>query len=256
VTTRQFVPAFAATPRYEFFRASDGSTFVNVGCLVAATDLYGKRTTGITNLRVYASFAPSGDSERPYYATNDARPAELDLSSGIEPGGQVAAWTGLAVPPGKYRVTIGIEDELTGRAGRTVGDLDVPDLAADRLALSSVVIASSLSQSDGRLGVKSRASTVFRRAEQFGIYYEVYGLDAPAGQGHFSVAYQFYRVEPGRAEPVKLGAPVVLEDRSEAVQGWSIPLERWPAGSYRIEIKVTDATGRSALAQGAFEVRE
>ncbi len=96
-------------------------------------------------------------------------------------------------------MTIGIEDELSGRAGRTVCDLDVPDLAAGRLALSSVVIASSLSQAEGRLGVKSRASAVFRRTEQFGIYYEVYGLDGPDGQGRFSVAYQFYRVGAGTA---------------------------------------------------------
>ncbi len=55
---------------------------------------------------------------------------------------------------------------------------------------------------------------------------------------------------------MKIGEPVVYEDRSEAVQGWSFPLARWPEGSYRIEIKVTDATGQTASAQGAFEVRE
>src|SRR5206468_6952549 len=55
VSTREFLSAFSAQPRFEFFRSQDGSTFINVGALVAVKDLYGDASEGTSELRMYAS---------------------------------------------------------------------------------------------------------------------------------------------------------------------------------------------------------
>ena len=39
VTTREFLSAFSVSPRFEYFRAQDGSTFVNVGGLIQSKEL-------------------------------------------------------------------------------------------------------------------------------------------------------------------------------------------------------------------------
>src|SRR5206468_3705630 len=160
-----------ATPRFEFFRAKDGSTFVNICGLMRAGELYGEAASGISRHRVYASLEPAGGSSKTQYATNEKNPSSFDLSKGPEPGGYVAVWTGIAVPPGRYRVTMAIEDSLTGRLGRATADLQVPDFSAPGLSLSTLVLASALTEAKERMDVTSRPSGVFRRSEDFGVYY-------------------------------------------------------------------------------------
>jgi GWxTD domain-containing protein len=254
VTTREFLSAFPATPRFEFFRARDGSTFVSVGALVKVTDLYAPGTTGTSTLRLYAGVAPAAGSPTTRYAANDGEPQTIELAKGPPPGGVFDAWTGLALPPGRYHAILAIEDSLTGRIGRTEADIDVPDFSGSRVALSTLVLASDLSDKDGRLGVTTRSSGVFLRSESLGVYYEVYGL--PGGDAaRFSASYRFFRETPGGAlTPV--GKPIVLEDRTQAAQGWSFPLSKWPAGRYRMDVTVTSADEVTASGTVAFEIVE
>jgi GWxTD domain-containing protein len=254
VTTREFLSAFPATPRFEFFRARDGSTFVSVGALVKSTDLYAPGTKGTSTLRLYAGVAPAAGSRTTRYAGNDGEPRTIDLSQGPAPGGVFDAWTGLALPPGRYHATLAIEDSLTGRIGRSEADIDVPDFSGSRLALSTLVLASDLSDTGERLGVTARSSGIFLRSESLGVYYEVYGL--PGGDAaRFSASYRFFREDAGGGlAPV--GKPIVLEDRNGAAQGWSIPLSKWPPGRYRMEVTVTGEDHMATSKQIPFEVLE
>ena len=245
VTTREFLSAFPATPRFEFFRAQDGSTFVNVGALVKVTDLYAPGTKGASNLRLYAGVAPVAGSTTTRYAGGDG--AGRSTRKG-PPGG--ASWrVSLSRPAATMRP--GHPGSLTGH--RTHGaDIDVPDFSGPRLALSTLVLASDLSDTGERLGVTARPSGAFLRSESLGVYYEVYGL--PGGDAaRFSASYRFFREMPGGAlEPV--GKPIVLEDRTGAAQGWSIPLAKWPPGRYRLEVSVTGEDHVAASGQVVFEV--
>ena len=254
VTARAFLSAFSATPRFEFFRARDGSTFVSIGALVKAADLYPQGASGTSTLRLYASAAPVGRSATTRYVANEGRPARIELAKGPDPGGVFDAWTGLALAPGRYRVLLALEDTLTGRIGRADAEIEVPAFPSQGLALSTLVLASDLSEAEGRLGVTARSSGTFLRSESLGVYYEIYGLPADA-TARFTASYRFFREMPdGSFTPVS--KPIVLPDRSEAAQGWSIPLAKWPAGRYRMEVTVTGADGASASGQADFEVVE
>jgi GWxTD domain-containing protein len=255
VTTKEFLSAFPARVRFEFYRAADGSTFVNVGAVIKADDLYAPGLTGRSGLRLYASVTPAAGGGQTRYAANDAQPLYIDLAKGPAPGGVYDVWTGLALNPGAYRVTLAIEDSLTGRIGRTAADLDVPDLSRPGLRLSTLVLASGLSDMGSRLGVTPRSSATYRKSETLGIYYEVYGL--PGGEAaRFKTSYRFFREMPGGAPPSPIGKPIVFEDRKGAVQGWSFPLAKWPVGRFRMEVTVTGADNVSASDEVAFEVIE
>lgn len=253
VSARDFLSAFAATTKFEFFRAHDGSTFVNICGLMKAEDLYGGAVTGISHHRMYVSLSPLDASAQSLYATNEKNPSTFDLSKGPEPGGVVAVWTGVAVPPGRYQVTMAIEDSLAGRLGRATAALEVPDFSTG-LSLSTPVLASALTEAQDRMGVTARSSGVFRRSEDFGIYYEVYGLAEHTDSARFDASYQFYRETPQGAQP--LGRAVASRERTGASQGWSFPLAKWPAGKYQLLITVTEPGGGSTTAQTTFEVVE
>ena len=250
VTAREFLSAFSASPRFEYFRAQDGATFVNVGGMVRVPDLYGEMKTGVSTLRVYGSITPASDPTQPRYASNESQPVRFDLRNGAPPGGLIEVWTGLALPAGRYHALLAVEDSLTGRLGRTAADFEVPDYSAPGLSLSTLILASELSDSGGRLGVTARSSSTFSRSESFGTYFEVYGLENPTRP--FGVSYSFYHEEDGIARPI--GKPVVFSDRTGAAQGWSFPLSKWPAGRYRIEITVDDPAGPSVSVLAPFEV--
>src|SRR4029079_12221949 len=91
-------------------------------------------------------------------------------------GGVYDVWTGLALKAGVYHVTLAIEDSLSGRIGRAAADFEVPDYSQPGLRLSTLVLASDLSDKGGRLGVTARPSATYGKSESLGIYYEVYGL--------------------------------------------------------------------------------
>jgi len=267
VNTRDFVSAFSAATKFEFFRAKDGSTFVNVCGLLNAAELYAGAAGGISHQRLYASLEPTVPGGATRYATNEKSPAVYDLARGPEPGGLVGVWSGVAVTAGRYRVTMALEDSFTGRLGRATAEIQVPDYSGTALALSTPVLASSLGEASDRMNVVARSSGVFKKSEEFGIYYEVYGIEPAAGKGAgsategtpgatvpFDVSYQFYR-ETGDG-PQAIAHPLDFKDRSGASQGWSFPLAKWPTGKFQVQITAKDRSGKSASATVPFEIQE
>ena len=71
----------------------------------------------------------------------------------------------------------------------------------------------------------------------------------------FQTSYRFYR-EQADGALTALGKPLALENRTGEAQGWSVPLARWPAGRYILEVTVTGADGAAASSRAAFEVLE
>jgi GWxTD domain-containing protein len=88
------------------------------------------------------------------------------------------------------------------------------------------------------------------RGEAAAVFYELYGGTAP-----YRVSYQ---VEGHDLDGswVELGQPSISEQAGVA-QAWEVTTgERWPLGSYRVRIGVTDALGRSIEELVPFELVE
>jgi hypothetical protein len=129
------------------------------------------------------------------------------------------------------------------------------------LRLSDIVLARSLeplpfaSQASydapyivGGFRVTPRAGSPFRRGDPVRFFYEIYGGTAPY---HF--AYQLEGQEKdGRWR--SLGAPQE-NDGTERGQGFALETAAsWPAGAYRLRVKVRDAAGAAAEGVAAWSL--
>src|SRR5262249_24490414 len=127
VSAQGFLSAFAPEPGFEFFRARDGSTFVNIGARVRETDVSGKGA-----LHLYARVSSTSDPKNTRSTSNENEAAADRRGAAPRPG-PVEAWTGIALPPGRYQVTLALEDTGSGRVGRGEASVEVPDLSGPGL---------------------------------------------------------------------------------------------------------------------------
>jgi len=250
VMARDFVSTFTPEPRFEYFRARDGNTFVNMGALARELG-----SAGRTRINLYARVRAL-DDERIHFVSNEQPGGgEPDPTGGKTSG----AWVGLALRPGRYAVTMALEDATDGRVGRTDAVIDVPDFSGSQWRISTLVLATELASEEGKLVVVERSSGIFRRSDAFALYYEVYGI---ASGERFTSTYSFFRKDEAGSW-IPLGRPVEQPDLTEGAQGWSFPLAKWPLGRYRVDVTVMPVRveGKTTLTPGAtgsvsFEVSE
>lgn len=237
--------------RADFYRADDGTTY-------AAFTLEGPSTSA--NLLPYGGLVglDGRGVSFPLSGAERFTPAGADAPGVIQ--------TGLGLDPGRYRAFFALQDPATGAVGTWKGDLTVPDLGAEGLALSSLTLARVLEPASGpaapdvkvpfRLGglrVVPRVRPVLVGTEEFHLYYQVYG--APGAEPRpVEVSYRFLGLDDGHW--LRLGDPVRAEGRTGSVQAWSFPVRGWPPGLYRLAVNVRDPeTGRTADESLSFEVR-
>jgi hypothetical protein len=163
--------------------------------------------------------------------------------------------------------------------------VDVPDFWNGQLATSSVVVvdkieplaaplnnAQLIERPYARLGVfelTPATTTKFTKANQLSIFFLIYNPKNDAGKPDLNVEYIFCQAmagnQPGSDEPCKAGekfynktAPQALNATTLPAQfdlnaghmlpsEQAVPLSGFPAGDYRLEIKVTDKLGNQTV---------
>ena len=112
------------------------------------------------------------------------------------------------VPPGKYNLHIGIREAGRGNLGTIFTDLEVPELGAPPLSMSSLIVTSvdtggiptgRAEQLDNRLPILPSTARAFRSADELLIFAEIYDLEG---------------VKP---HTVDLAARVLSDDRAKTV---------------------------------------
>ena len=170
----------------------------------------------------------------------------------------------LALQPEDYKIQLLVVDNISGKVGRAQPSIRLPDYETPELGLSDVLLAAQTP--DERKGDPQDASQVperplreirraFRPGEEMKVYFEVYNLTLPGGNGlnDLTVEYAFLRdglalvrVPPERTAPAN--------EKDCRVQT-SFRLKNFEPGSYTLEVKVTDGhTGRSRTKAVAFSV--
>jgi GWxTD domain-containing protein len=256
---------------YDFFLAADGSTSVllTLGIRPAAPGSAGgvdpQAPAGAW--RVYARLA----NESAGYDLGD--PASFRTSElGKDVDGFELFQARISVPPGFYAVFFGIHDPATGSLFSLGDRVRVPDFAADEFSLSSVTLAARLEPAShpgaddpfvvGRMIVVPKMDPVFKSGGVLAYYFQVYhpGSDPASGQARLDLAYQFFRAaalrKTGDPEFSPLGQPVLFENQSGQVHGYSFPLSGWPAGDFKVRVRARDRIAdKTAEAETFFSVR-
>jgi hypothetical protein len=173
--------------------------------------------------------------------------------------------TGMSLLSGRYHLKFVVRENQTGSMGSFETDIDVPDLKAQPLKMSSVVLASQIQPAkkganpnplihDGSEIIPS-ITHVFSAAQHLLLYYEVYDPAQPAVSNSATGAAQkpsirlltnvaFYQ---GKAKAYESSLVELTElsvrDRKAAVFQLDVPLTSLKPGFYTCQVNVIDDAG-------------
>ena len=191
----------------------------------------------------------------------------------------------IAVAPGDYDLMVAVKERSTagggpatpaGTSGLLRHSLSAPDFSKTDLQTSSVILASAVEPVGtqltpaeqeanpyvfGPMRIVPSRSGQFAKGNELQVIFWVYGATAPGGKPDVSIDYNFYSRQPDGAEkyfnktvPQQLNASTLPPDFN-AGAGHQLPgslvvsLMPFPAGSYRLEIKVTDKPSGKMVTQ-------
>ncbi len=203
---------------------------------------------------------------------------KLAVSSSIEVRKKNVQYdTGMSLLSGKYHVKFIVRENQTGRMGSFEADIDVPDLKAQPLKMSSVVLASQTQTAkkganlnplihDGS-EIVPNITHVFSASQHLHLYYEVYDPVRPtvtdlAAAGskpaiRLLTNVAFFRgkakaYESSLVEMTELNA----KERKAAIFQLDVPLTSFKPGFYTCQVNVIDdASGHFLFPRLAMLIR-
>lgn len=161
-----------------------------------------------------------------------------------------------------------------GKVGVLRHDLNVPDFSANELNTSSVIIAKSVEQVAAPAGDQESNPYVFgpmkitpsidgkfSKKDELSVIFWIYGAQAAStGKPDVTIDFNFYQRPPegekyfNKTAPQQLNAQTLPPEFSVAAGhqlpgSLVVPLASFPAGDYRLEIKVTDKPSGKTVTQ-------
>ncbi len=259
VTTLEFFNRLKARFHSYFFLDSNDRIFVILQGILPKKEIIIEEETDPILVSLFGKME-SVEGEGTYTFANDSTiPGNV-----IQDGENLILLTGVALPPGLYRAKIGILNLPYGIAGNFEIPLAVPNLSSHKPSLSSIVLTSSMEYNEqspseffGGIFIQPKALPEFHQNENFGIYYQVYHLDRheETDRPDFQVIYKFYKKKEDTFHLIL--PPTVKEHLHHEVQGWTFPLDKWPAGDFLLELSVKDnISGGSASQTIGFMVKK
>ena len=216
------------------------------------------------------------------YPYEQVEPVELKPAA---PGQSIRIVRGLALPPGSYDFYAVIRERPSAPPSNSSAEpalkvsvlkqpLDVPDYSNGEFSTSTVILADRVEHLDtsvpsseqterpyafGQTEIVVSHDRRFRRAQELVVLLQIYNpMLTPDKKFSLEATYTFFQEGPGgekrfnSTEPQELTADTMnASDLSKtSIQaGQAIPLESFPEGPYRLEIKVTDKLSSKIVSQ-------
>jgi hypothetical protein len=180
----------------------------------------------------------------------------------------------LALPPGDFDVYVAVIDRAHVKDGRPLvhhGAVTVPDYWDDTLALSSLMLVSSVNTLPAPLKAQQQAehpyafglaevvpvkAAAFSTGDVLSIVYQICNYGAPDADLHAD--YAFYSVDGAERRLFNRTAPQIFTDaelpppspwETQAFVTQSVPLAPFPHGRYELEVTVRDRLTRGVARQ-------
>ena len=268
--------------RQDFLKAQQGLIFVpftvslEPGKLTSPVAAYlriaPKGSTGLP--------APAAGEKAPAYPFEDVYFTEL-RSAG--PGLPARLTRAFAVAPGTYDVYVALRERpATGAAtdapvkvALLKQEVVVPNYHTDELQTSSVLVADKIEPLTAPIApeaMKERpyvlgdseitpaADLKFKKSEELQLVFQIYGakLGADTKKPDVSVDYVFFQKEATGEKMFNRTPTQTLDDKSlpknfdpemghQLMTGQGVPLQSFPEGDYRLEIKITDNKAQKSV---------
>ncbi len=182
-------------------------------------------------------------------------------------GSLVASW-GLALKPGRYKVTLAALLE-PDRGSASVIDVEVPDFGGTTLATSPLVLypdeppaAGTADARDpyaatllGPVRLRPRFGNVFAPTDALMVVATLYGAKVDAASSQASLRSRFTILKDGK--PVARGAEDAFPTPDAVASVGPIPLSTYAPGAYVVRLDVTDGVANRTLRQEVpFEIQK
>jgi len=194
----------------------------------------------------------------------------MKLPAGTEKtlaGRQILYQSGMTLPPGRFAVKAVVRENATGLMGSFEAPITVPELKAQALKVSSVVLSTQVQPGTGRsenplvrdgIQIIPNLTHVVGRDQKLFVYYEVYDSTLSAQKTvDVQTSLAFYRGSVKVQEtPVVAKATVDVANRQATLFQFEIPAGAFEPGLYTCQINVIDeVSGQFAFPRVTFYVR-
>jgi hypothetical protein len=255
--------------RFDYYRApADTFTTVTIGIRSSAVQYREKNGRETPDVGVFGKLVSRSNPEESYALASDSTFAE---SPGNAEAGAADMLVFQAVgvfKPGVYRVILGVEDRVSRKVSSTLRDIEIPDLSGAGLRLSSLTLASTMEPGEyaastakpfqiGKFRIIPRPDSSFGKDDELNVYVQVYGpaIDETTKKPRLDVLYTF-RGRAADGTMAEIGTYRV-QDSPAQVQGYGVPLAKWPEGTYTVTVTIVDkvAQATAASAETPFIIR-
>jgi len=167
----------------------------------------------------------------------------------------------LPLPPGLYQVRAGAQDINTGRTGTVHDWIEIPDLSAHELRLSTILAGERVaSNSSGQpSGIIMRANHIFRRDASLRFQLYVFNASVAAGESKPDLEMQLQVLrnrQPVITIPVRQIALANSPVKDQIRTGGEFSLKDLAPGRYVLLIAVMDSIAKATASQEMrFEIR-
>lgn len=267
--------------RHDFLKAQQGLVFVPFTVTIES----GKLTSPVTGyLRIAPKGAtglptPEKNDKAPTYPFEDIYFTELRSGGTGQPGRLTRAF---AVVPGTYDVYVALRERPAGgtaadapvKVALLKQELVVPNYHSDELQTSSVLVADKIEPLAapvapeamkerpyvlGDSEVTPAADQTFKKTEELQLVFQIYGARLGADKKpDVSIDYVFFQKEAGGEKMFNRTPTQTLSDKTlppnfdpemghQLMTGQGVPLQSFPEGDYRLEIKITDNKAQKSV---------
>ena len=215
--------------------------------------------------------APSG----PSYPYEDVAFPDLKPAAAGQP---VRILRGIGVPSGAYDLYVVVHERATGgKLGVLKQALDVPNYATGELTTSSIILAERVDQlpapiatdqqsehpyAFGQTEIVVSPEKKFKKSQELIVLFQIYNPNVSAEKKfNLEATYTFYKQDAGAEKRFNSTEPQVFTNEtmganfdptaatSSIQAGQGIPLQSFPEGTYRLEVKITDKQSSKVLTQ-------
>ncbi len=280
-TPSQTAPEIALTWRQDFLKAQQGLVFVpftvtvEPGKMASTVAAYLRiAPKGATGLPAAAS-----GEKAPAYPFEDVYFTELRSGGAGLPARLTRAF---AVPPGAYDVYVALRERPSGgtaadapvKVALLKQEVVVPNYHTEELQTSSVLVADKIEPLTapvspeamkerpyvlGDSEITPAADMKFKKTEELQLVFQIYGAKLGGEKKpDVSVDYVFFQKDPSGEKMFNKTPTQTLSEKTlppsfdpemghQLMTGQGVPLQSFPEGEYRLEIKITDNKAQKSV---------
>ena len=269
VTSKEtYGAAIPMETRFDFYRAPSGTyTTITVGIRSSSVQFKTAGDKEVPDIGVFGKMVSRSNPDDTYALSGDSSFAESPENRGAGAEDLLLFQAVGDFKPGLYRVILGVEDRVSRKVSSTTREVEIPDLSGTGLTLSSVTLAGAMEPGDygtstskpfqiGKFKLVPRPDGLFTKEDELNVYFQVYN-PATAEDGGKAKMDVFYTFKGKTADgTMKEIGTYRVQDTSAQVQGYAVPLAKWPEGEYGITVTIVDKVAQAKVtADTTFVIR-